>query len=370
MRLVHISNGPLPYHTPILNALSKLVDLHVVYMSSGHPLTTFHDLWGTTPSFSHETFWSMPLGWNRTDFRVQISAGVSTKLRRLAPDTLLVSSWGPLVGEPLVWKTAARRRAVMWAESTGFSGLLRGRVSTSIRKMITAMTDAFVAESTSAAEYLKELGVEPARMIISCLPSPLVQASRTETGNATHSSGAPAYLFVGRLIPRKRPLELIRAFSAIAGQVPGASLTIVGEGPLEEAVAREARPMRDRIRLVRRREGEQLSEMYASADILVVPSVREVWGLVVNEGLAHGLFVIATDEVGSALDLVVEERNGTIVPADDDSALVSAMLRAARTVPLDSAARDRRRQTVDHCTPVAFANDIYRAARAAWGEKE
>jgi glycosyltransferase involved in cell wall biosynthesis len=368
MRLVHISNGPLPYHTPILNALNDLVNLHVVYMSSSHPLKSFDDLWGTTPTFSHETCWSMPLGWHHSDFRVQVSAGISRILRRLAPDTILVSSWGPLVVEPLVWRTVARRRAVMWAESTGFSGLLRGKVSNFIRKTITSMSDTFVAESTSAAKYLEELGVESARVITSCLPSPLVPISSVEVEHEKGNGRSPAYLFVGRLIPRKRPLEVIRAFRAIAAQVPEASLTIVGDGPLEDAVAREARRMSDRITLLRRLEGERLSSMYMSADFLVVPSVREVWGLVVNEGLAHGLYVIATDEVGSALDLLQEE-SGTIVPAGDHAALVRAMLHAARAVRVDSAARSRRRQTVDHCTPAAFASDIYRAARAAWGER-
>lgn len=255
----------------------------------------------------------------------------------------------------------------MWAESTGFSGLLRGRVSNFVRKAVTSMTDTFIAESTSAAKYLKELGVDPSSVITSCLPSPLVPISSTGAEHKRRKTSSRAYLFVGRLIPRKRPLEVVRAFRAIAAEVPRASLTIVGDGPLESAVAREARLMSDRITLVRRLEGEQLSAMYTSADILVVPSVREVWGLVVNEALAHGLYVIATDEVSSALDLVRED-SGSIVPAGDHGALVRAMLHAALGVPVDSAARSRRRQTVDHCTPAAFANDIYRAARAAWGE--
>jgi hypothetical protein len=71
--------------------------------------------------------------------------------------------------------------------------------------------------------------------------------------------------------------------------------------------------------------------------------------------------------VGSALDLVRED-SGSIVPAGDRGALVRAMLHAAQAEPMDSEARNRRSQTVDHCTPAAFANDIYRAARAAWGE--
>ena len=99
------------------------------------------------------------------------------------------------------------------------------------------------------------------------------------------------------LIPRKRPLELIRAFERLGREVPGATLTVVGaQGELEGDV-RELAARVPGVRYVGFAQGDGLAALYAAADVLVLPALREVWGLVVNEALAHGLFVIASDEV-------------------------------------------------------------------------
>ena len=131
------------------------------------------------------------------------------------------------------------------------------------------------------------------------------------------------------MIPRKRPLELLESFRLVLHQLPKARLTIVGDGPLMTEVKEAAARMGDRVAVPGRREGADLSEIYARSDILVLPAVREVWGLVINEALAHGLYVIATDQVGSAHDLV-RAQAGTIVPPDDREELAKAMVEAPR----------------------------------------
>lgn len=365
MRLVCVSNGPLPYHTPILNELAQRVDLHVLYMSEKHPLDSFRELWGTTPEYPYEFHWSKRVAVPPVDFRTQLSVGASMKLRRLAPDVILFSSWGPLVWEPLLWKTIERRAAVMWSESTSFSGLLRDRVSDIIRRAIVSTTDAFVANGSCASAYLGRLGVASERIVTSCLPAPV--GSRSDIGAMLPAR--PVFLFVGRLIERKRPLAAVEAFERVATRLPDAELLIVGDGPLEVAVRGAAERCQGRVRLLGRLEGAELAGVYAGSDMLVVPSVREVWGLVVNEALAHGVHVVATDEVGSAHDLLDDPALGTIVPASDKPALAEAMLAAATHLDETRAARPKRRERVAACTPRAFAADIEEAAKRAHGSK-
>ena len=97
-------------------------------------------------------------------------------------------------------------------------------------------------------------------------------------------------------------------------RVDGGELWIVGDGPMREAV--EAAASRDRrIRLLGHRDGEALAQAYRDAHILLVPSLYEPWGLVVHEGLAHGLPVITTDQVGAGDDLIESGTNGYVVPA-------------------------------------------------------
>ena len=64
-----------------------------------------------------------------------------------------------------------------------------------------------------------------------------------------------------------------------------------------------------------------LCDFYALADILVLPSNRETWGLVVNEALSFSLPVVVSDQVGAGVDLVIPDQNGYIFPAGDIPAL-------------------------------------------------
>ena len=110
------------------------------------------------------------------------------------------------------------------------------------------------------------------------------------------------------------------------------SSAIVGDGPLREAV--EAAASQDpRIRLLGHRDGEALADAYRDAHVLIVPSLYEPWGLVVHEGLAHGLPVIATDQVGAGDDLIESGTNGYVVPAGSAQALAEAMQAVAGWAP-------------------------------------
>ena len=85
---------------------------------------------------------------------------------------------------------------------------------------------------------------------------------------------------------------------------------------------------------------------YAVADIFVLPSEYEPWGLVVNEAMASGLPVIATGKVGAARDLIVGGENGYLVPENDPVALASAIDRACESEEHLSLLGEKARSTV------------------------
>jgi glycosyltransferase involved in cell wall biosynthesis len=72
-----------------------------------------------------------------------------------------------------------------------------------------------------------------------------------------------------------------------------------------------------------------VQRLYADSDVLVLPSRYEVWGLVINEALEHGLPVVATQAVGAVDDLVVDDLNGYITRTGDTDELGEAMARIA-----------------------------------------
>lgn len=370
-RVVAISQGPTPYYTPILNALAERVQLHVVYMGRGADpgagavgWSDFRDIWGEPPAFEHSYHGSLPIRVGRLDFHARVSVGISRELRRLDPDVVLVHSWGPLMMEPLIWSRVASRRAVMWTESSARTGLLRDPVTMFSRRRLVALADAFLSTGTLATRFIEDLGANPRRVVRSCLPSALAEtiAGMPMSGREGAAAGT-RFLFIGRLVERKRPVELARAFVRALPSLGGATLTFVGDGPLGRRLAEIAALAGGRIRLVGRVEGQALAAQYLEADVLVIPSVREVWGLVVNEALAAGLYVVAADEVASAIDLL-DDRSGLIIRADDPGKLVDA-LRSADKVPQSETQRAARRARIRECTRQSFVTDLHRAIELA-----
>ena len=155
--------------------------------------------------------------------------------------------------------------------------------------------------------------------------------------NSNERSVTPerVFLFSGSLIGRKGVDLLARAFVRLAREVPNVMLKIVGEGELRESLLQTLRPVSERVEFVGFRDWKELPGEYARAHVLCVPSRYDGWGLVVPEGLAAGLPVIATDRMGAALEFLETGRNGWLVPAGDEEALLKAM-REAASLPSDA----------------------------------
>lgn len=137
------------------------------------------------------------------------------------------------------------------------------------------------------------------------------------------------FLFSGSLIERKGVDLLARAFVRLAREFPNVTLKLVGDGTLRAAMARTLQPVSDRVEFVGFKDWAELPALYASADVLCVPSRYDGWGLVVPEGLASGLPVIATDRTGAGLEFIRTGHNGWLVPANDEDAFCDAMRKAA-----------------------------------------
>lgn len=366
MKVVYLATAPLPYDTPILNELADRVDLHVVYLRGSHAMSSFVDSFGTEPRFPWSTHRSLSVRVPRTDFWTQVTLGLTRDLQRLQPDVVLSKSWNPFILEALVWKTLRRRSFLMWSESTRSSGLLRGRVTQLLRRGVLRSADRVVSIGSQATAWITEdLGVPAEEVTTSCLPSGFADEA-TARGlfrrTAPLDPAAPRFLFVGRLVALKQLPRLLDAFAAVRERIPGATLTVVGEGPQRAEL--EARADAG-VAFAGWAEGEALRATMRGHDVLVLPSEREVWGLVVNEALAHGLYVVATDAVGSAHDLLSTPALGTRVPVHDTAALAAAMADAVTLQDLSDAGRQERSASIAGCSAQRFAADLYEAAQLA-----
>jgi len=136
-------------------------------------------------------------------------------------------------------------------------------------------------------------------------------------------------LYVGYLKHMKGLDYLIEAVNLVRREGIDAELHLVGSGPEEDALRRQAANLAldDRVHFHGYVPmGRKLNRHYDEADVFVFPSLSEGSPRVVLEGLAHGLPMIST-EVGSVPDLVVDGHSGLVVPLRDAGALAGAMVR-------------------------------------------
>jgi glycosyltransferase involved in cell wall biosynthesis len=125
-------------------------------------------------------------------------------------------------------------------------------------------------------------------------------------------------LFVSKLLPGKRPMDLLVAFHRNQQLGAKAAVVFVGSGEQETALNRYVQDngLRDVFFLGFRNQSE-LPKIYSIADIFVFPSDEEPWGLVLNEVMCAGLPVIVSNAIGAAPDLVRHGDNGFIYDAGD-----------------------------------------------------
>ncbi len=144
---------------------------------------------------------------------------------------------------------------------------------------------------------------------------------------------------VGRLAAEKNLGAVLQAFEAIRRTHARARLVLVGDGPLEDQLRRDAR---DAL-FAGRRDGEDLAAHFASADLFLFASLTETFGNVTGEAMASGLPVVAYD-YAAAGELIASGHNGLVVPPGETDRFVKAAVELAadpaRRLALGAAARE------------------------------
>lgn len=323
-RLVFLSVVPSPYQRDVFHALAgrARLPLQVHYLEraapdSPWPTATLAPWENILPGItlgrgtwrSHVN-WSLP---SPAAGEVWVVNGAMTDvttqrlMRRLGRRTPWCF-WGELPSTP---RSPARR----WLQARQYAPLRRAR--------------AIVAVGERARLAYARLAPE-----VTVLNQPYAcQLDHFATAAATRAERAePIFLFCGQMIRRKGIDVLLAAFARLVEEKIPARLELVGrEAELPALLATLPDAVRARVRFCGFQAPAELPAAFARADVFVLPSRHDGWGVVINQALGSGLPVISTDAVGAALDLVQPGSNGLIVPAGDVGALADALRQLARS---------------------------------------
>ena len=258
------------------------------------------------------------------------------------------------------------RVPVLVSTKHGFNAFRDGKAFSAADRVVASLADVHVAISAGLVRYLAESeGFDPSRFEVVHYgieagpePPPLL--------------GGPRLAIVGRLIPIKGHDVLLRALAVARKQVPDLALEIAGEGQLEpELRATVARlGLDDAVTFLGR--VAPIAPALERAEVVVVPSFGEGFGLVALEAMERGRPVIAS-AVGGLSEIVEDGRTGILVPSGDVDALAEAIVElasdAARAAAMGSAGRARALDefSQERCTERIEA--LYGAALAAAGDR-
>lgn len=201
-----------------------------------------------------------------------------------------------------------------------------------VKKMLFAAPTRFLCSSASAREYLVKIGVSEDRIHIhpftslrskDILAAPFTVAEKMHLRSTLGLQGKRLVLAVGRFVPVKRFDLLIQSWAAMPNDY---QLCIVGGGPEEVNYRRQIEQLElGNVLLVPFQSASGLTLYYQAADLFVLPSAGDVWGLVIVEAMANGLPVISTDKCVAAVELITNHVNGYVFKQIDDHRLAGKL---------------------------------------------
>lgn len=292
-------------------------------------------------------------------------------LTKIAPAVVIIAGYSHL----------AMRAATKWARKNGVRTILLSdsqfldRPRNIIKERLKGWWicqnfDAALVAGASAAAYLNNLGFPRDRIWRGY--DVVDNEYFAQTANLVRQSSEQIrqqlklpedfFLYVGRFSPEKNLLRLLEAYSLYQQEKyqNNWSLVMVGDGP-------QKTELQDRAALLQLKNivwtgFKQISELptyYALASGLILPSISEPWGLVVNEAMACGLPILISDRCGCLLDLVFPGINGYVFNPEKISSIKASLdylsTQTEEKLPKMAAAS---RQIITNYTPITWAESL------------
>jgi glycosyltransferase involved in cell wall biosynthesis len=346
MRLGIVTSHPIQYQAPLFRALAQRVDLTVYFAhratakdQAGAGFDVSFD-WDTdlTSGFQHVFLENVSRHPSIIRFGGCDTPSVGNVLATDKLDVLAVFGWhlksylqaakaGRALGIPVMARTDSHLDTPR--------PLMMRVVKAIVYPFFLRQFDMFLPTGTRSAQYLRHYWVPESRIHIvpycidveafasaAALARPKRERLRVELGTP---AGKRLVLFVGKLIGLKGIPILIEALTRLSVSGKAVHLVVVGSGPLAEQLAAMANARSLSATFIGFVNQSRMPEFYAAADVLVLPSCSETWGLVVNEAFACGLPAIVSDRVGCAPDMIVNGLTGTVIPFGDVARLAEAI---------------------------------------------
>jgi 1,2-diacylglycerol 3-alpha-glucosyltransferase len=379
-RLVILTEIISPYRIPLFNALAQHaeVDLHVVFLAETDVNLRQWQIYKEEIRFSYQVLpsWRRRVG----RYNALLNRGVGRALGKAAPDVILcggynyVASW-----QALFWARMHNVPFFLWSESN-VQDLRCGHALVEFLKAeFMSKCSGFVVPGKSALEYLRVHKVNEDSIFAA--PNAVdndffaasAAAARQNEATWRREFALPEryFLFVGRLVREKGVFELLSAYAKLDESMRRqVGLVFVGGGGCRPQLELQAASISPGVvRFAGFIQMEKLAIYYAFAEMAILPTYSDTWGLVVNEAMACGIPVIVSRVAGCVAELVRENWNGLLVDPKDVASLTSAMRSLADQPDLRASMGANSMEHISRYSPAEWSIGVARMVQAAGGTR-
>ena len=324
MKVLFMANIPSPYRVKFFDELGKYCDLTVTF--EGKKATDRDAGWKARATTS---FRSVYLKGIRTSSDQFLCPGIVKILNRRF-DHIIVGGYSTPTSM-LAIEYMRLRRISFWIEADGGIISNDNKLKYGLKRHLISSASAWFSSGKATTEYLVHYGAKQEKTCV--YPFTSVSANqildhlptKEEKENLRKELGVTEQkmiISVGRFIPVKGFDVLMKAAKNLPSDI---GVYIVGGQPDENYLKMQNELNLSHVHFIDFMSPDRLAKYYQAANLFVLMTRGDVWGLVVNEAMANGLPVITTDRCVAGLELVQKGKNGYIVPVDDADALAEAI---------------------------------------------
>lgn len=291
------------------------------------PVHRKHQDFSNYYSFNHVIMKTRQFYFEEKELAIDFPSKLFGELSSYDPDLIVLDGFGASYLKAYFFGVLKRKPLVFWNKNTSIKSIKnKTGILYFLKKLVLSQHSYFLAGGDSQRDYIT---YHYPRAKVDTIPFSLCLDKFSFNGcdkgtRNNNPSPRARVLYVGELIFRNGVDLLLNALHGLNQEV---DLLIVGKGNQESELLKISRETGVNAKFVGFKDEKELIDLYSQADLLVVPSRREPWGIVVSEALAMGLYVVASDQVGAS-DLIEIDENGDIFRTGDFISLRACLRKA------------------------------------------
>lgn len=325
MKILFLTNIPSPYRVKFFNKLGEYCDLTVLFEKNTS--TERDESW---KNYSFEYFTGIFLRGLTVKTDSSLCLSVKKYLKNEKYEAVICSNFTSPTGMYAVHYMKKHHIPFILESDGGFPKTGRG-IKEMLKRSTISGADYYLSTSEMHDKYYLQYGAKNDRIVRypfssvsekDILASPVTIEEKKVLKKKLNIREERIVLAVGQFIQRKGFDILIKSSKSVSENT---GIYIIGGEPEHEYKSLLEKTECKNIYFIGFKKPTELSDYYRAADIFVLPTREDIWGLVINEAMSFGLPVITTERCLAGVEMIENDKNGLIVPVDDPEKLSIAM---------------------------------------------